>query len=157
MAEWNPRINLTGARDVESRALRLVAGIPHWVARLQGPRVLDIGSGNGSPGLVVAILRPDLEVTLLEPRMRRWAFLREAIRVTGVRAEAVRARHDGYDGPPADAIVLRALRLAAQDLWPLLRPGGQWVQVGAAPAARGGFLPEPGWAPDVHVSTRCFT
>ncbi|MCM2254337.1 MAG: 16S rRNA (guanine(527)-N(7))-methyltransferase RsmG [Vicinamibacteria bacterium] len=157
MAEWNPRINLTGARDAESRVLRLVAGIPAWAARLQGPRVLDIGSGNGSPGLVLATLRPDLVVTLLEPRMRRWAFLCEAIRATGAQAEAVRARHDGYAGAPADAIVLRALQLEARDLWPLLRPGGQWVQVGAAPASRGGFQPEPGWAPDVHVSTRCFT
>lgn len=157
MAEWSPRINLTGARDAESRVSRLVAGIPAWAERLQGPRVLDIGSGNGSPGLVLAALRPDLEVTLLEPRMRRWAFLREAIRVTGVRADAVRARHDGYAGAPADALVLRALQLEARDLWPLLRPGGQWVQVGAAPAGRGGFRAEADWAPDVHVSTRCFT
>lgn len=157
MAEWNPRINLTGARDAESRVMRLVAGIPAWAGRVRGPRVLDIGSGNGSPGLVLAALRPDLEVTLLEPRTRRWAFLREAIRVTAVRAEAVRARHDAYDGGPADAIVLRALQLEPRELWPLLRPGGQWVQVGTAPAARGGFLPEPGWAPDVHVSTRCST
>lgn len=157
MAEWNPRINLTGARDVESRVLRLVAGIPGWAGRLQGPRVLDIGSGNGSPGLVLAVLRPELAITLLEPRMRRWAFLREAIRVTGAQAEAVRSRHDSYAEAPADAIVLRALQLEARDLWPLLRAGGQWVQIGSAPATRGGFRAEPGWAPDVHVSTRCFT
>jgi 16S rRNA (guanine527-N7)-methyltransferase len=157
VADWNPRINLTGARDAASRVTRLVGDIPAWAPRVVGPRVLDIGSGNGSPGLVLAILRPDLEVTLLEPRVRRWAFLREAIRDAGVRADAVRARHDQYDGPPADTAVLRALQLEARDLWPLIRPGGLWVQVGAAPASQGGFEPQPGWGPDVHVARRCFT
>jgi 16S rRNA (guanine527-N7)-methyltransferase len=157
VAEWNPRINLTGARDPGTRAARLVGEIPAWAHRVAGPRLLDIGSGNGSPGLVLAILRPDLEVTLLEPRMRRWAFLREAIRGAGVRAEAVRARHDQYDGEPADTVVLRALQLEASDLWPLVRPGGLWVQVGTAPASWGSFEPLPAWAPDVHVARRCFT
>lgn len=157
MAECNPRINLTGARDAATRVARLVGDIPAWAPRILGPRVIDIGSGNGSPGLVLAILRPDLEVTLLEPRMRRWAFLREAIRDAGVRAEAVRARHDQYDGAPADTVVLRALQIEARELWPLVRPRGEWVQVGAPPVSWGGFEPLPGWAPDVHVARRCST
>ena len=50
--------------------------------------LIDVGSGNGSPGLVLALVRDDLEVTLLEPRARRWAFLREAARASGARASA---------------------------------------------------------------------
>jgi 16S rRNA G527 N7-methylase RsmG len=49
---------------------------PDLVARFpEGADVLDVGSGNGLPGLPLAILRPDLMVTLLEPRGRRVAFL----------------------------------------------------------------------------------
>ena len=54
--------------------------------------LVDVGSGNGSPGLVLALLRDDLSVTLLEPRQKRWAFLREASRRAGRGAEQSRAR-----------------------------------------------------------------
>src|SRR5215212_6044900 len=49
--------------------------------------VCDIGSGAGLPGLVLAIARPDLTVTLVEPLLRRVAFLEEA--VAGLRLESV--------------------------------------------------------------------
>jgi 16S rRNA (guanine527-N7)-methyltransferase len=49
-----------------------------------GARLLDIGSGAGLPGLPLAIVRPDLAVTLLEPRGKRAAFLRHAVRAVPV-------------------------------------------------------------------------
>lgn len=66
--------------------------------------VCDIGSGAGLPGLVLAIARPDLRLTLVEPLLRRTTFLDEVIKqlgLTGVtvvrgRAEEVRDRH-GFD------------------------------------------------------------
>ena len=89
-----PRINLTGARTAEERVAILVA--PSAGVGRPGPGLLlDLGSGNGSPGLVLAALRPDLPVTLLEPRQRRWAFLREAARATGrADVDVRRCRHD---------------------------------------------------------------
>jgi 16S rRNA (guanine527-N7)-methyltransferase len=93
---------------------------------LQPGTLLDVGSGNGSPGLVLAALRPDLAATLLEPRQRRWAFLREAARAMGrPDIQILRQRHDQYAGPPATNVLVRALALPAAALAPLVAAGGQ--------------------------------
>jgi 16S rRNA (guanine527-N7)-methyltransferase len=119
-----------------------------------GP-VLDLGSGNGSPGLVLALLRPDLEVTLVEPRLRRWAFLREATRVTGRSDVRVfRGRHLEWPGPPAETVLVRALALPLGELRALVRPAGRVLVLGRAPAPAPGFQAEPGPAPFVHVFER---
>jgi 16S rRNA (guanine527-N7)-methyltransferase len=104
--------------------------------------LLDVGSGNGSPGLVLALLRDDLEVTLLEPRQRRWAFLREASRRSGRPVEVLRSRHDEYRGSPAATVTVRALRLPLSELRPLLAPGGRVVVFGTPPAEAPGFARE---------------
>jgi 16S rRNA (guanine527-N7)-methyltransferase len=97
-------------------------------------RLIDIGSGNGSPGLVLALLRDDLEVTLLEPRARRWAFLREAARAAGRSGVRVlRLRHDACPGPPAATLTLRALWLPLEELVPLVEPAGRIVVFGGRP------------------------
>jgi 16S rRNA (guanine527-N7)-methyltransferase len=105
--------------------------------------LLDVGSGNGSPGLVFALVRDDLEVTLLEPRARRWAFLREAARAAGRSVRVLRLRHDGYTGPPARTITLRAVALPLAELAGLVLPGGKVLVLGghaddAGPFARTG-------------------
>lgn len=56
----------------------------------QGGRVLDVGSGAGLPGIALAIARPDLSVTLLEPMARRAAFLEQAVRDLGLDSVEVR-------------------------------------------------------------------
>lgn len=115
-------------------------------------RLIDVGSGNGSPGLVLALLRDDLEVTLLEPRQRRWAFLREAARRAGREVAVLRARHDQYDGPPAATVTVRALALSLGALRPLLRPGGCAIVFGASPAEEPSFAREGAAASSgVHV------
>ena len=76
LAAWSARVNLTGARTPADRVGLLVAPVLP-AAALPGPgRLIDVGSGNGSPGLVLALLRPDLPVTLLS-RARSAFFLRE--------------------------------------------------------------------------------
>lgn len=61
----------------------------------QGATVADVGSGAGLPGIPLAIKRPDLEITLLEPLLRRYTFLKEAVEELGlqdqVRVERLRA------------------------------------------------------------------
>jgi len=101
--------------------------------------LIDVGSGNGSPGLVFALLRDDLEVTLLEPRARRWAFLREAARAAGRTVRVLRVRHDGYGGPPARTVTLRGLALPLADLAHLVEPGGRILVLGGRPEASGPF------------------
>jgi 16S rRNA (guanine527-N7)-methyltransferase len=101
-----------------------------------GERVIDIGSGAGLPGVPLALARPDLEVVLLEPLLRRSEFLTEAVAELGLAVEVVRGRaedpwvRDQFGG--RDVAVSRAV--AALDKltkWsmPLLRPGGRMVAI----------------------------
>lgn len=103
----------------------------------QGETVVDIGSGAGLPGIPLALARPDLRVTLVEPMLRRTEFLTEVcaeldlpIEVLRGRAEepAVRGRVCSPAG--ADAVVSRAVAsLEKLTRWslPLLRPGGRML------------------------------
>ena len=132
-------MNLTGARTASERVRLLVSAVVP-VAGLPAPgTLLDVGSGNGSPGLVFALLRDDLEVTLLEPRARRWAFLREATRAAGRPVRVLRFRHDSYPGPPARTATLRALAIPLAELAPLVEPGGRLLVFGGRPQAGGPF------------------
>lgn len=92
--------------------------------------VLDVGSGAGLPGIVLAIRRPDLRITLVEPLQRRVDFLDECIAALALdnvsvlrsRAENVRVR--------ADVVTSRAvaeLGKLLQWCWPLVAPGGELV------------------------------
>jgi 16S rRNA (guanine527-N7)-methyltransferase len=91
--------------------------------------VCDIGSGAGLPGLVMAIRRPDLRITLVEPLLRRATFLTEAVeRLALGHVTVVRARAEELHGNAGFAVVTsRAVaplpRLLTWSL-PLLRPGG---------------------------------
>lgn len=152
VAAWNGRVNLTGARSAAERVRILVAPVLPVAALLEAGTLVDIGSGNGSPGLILALLRPDLDVTLLEPRQRRWAFLREAARTTGRPDVLVlRARHDGRQVSPARTVTLRALRLSLREIDACVEPRGRVVVWGQPLAPAAGFRGEPAPAPDVHV------
>ncbi len=92
--------------------------------------VADLGSGAGLPGLALAIARPDLRVTLIEPLLRRARFLEQAVATLGLDGVQVRrARAEELAGrvEPFDVVAARAVaplgRLAGWAL-PLLRPAG---------------------------------
>ena len=152
VAAWNARVNLTGARTPAERVAILVAPVAPLARELAAGQLVDIGSGNGSPGLVLAILRPDLSAILLEPRQRRWAFLREAARAVGrPDVDVRRRRHDGYDGPPAQTVSLRALALPLREIAPLVAPDGRVFVWGAPPPDDPSFLVEPSPRPGLHI------
>lgn len=97
-----------------------------------GLRVADVGSGAGLPGLVLAIVRPDLEVTLIEPLLRRTTFLDETVARLGLpNVEVVRARAEELHGRRTfDAVTSRAVAPLDRLLrWcgPLVSPGGAIV------------------------------
>ena len=121
-----------------------------------GARVVDVGSGAGLPGIPLALARPDLTVTLLEPLARRVAFLIECVRRLGLeRVTVVRGRAE--EGPirrqlgGADVVTARAVapldKLAGWCL-PLLRPGGLLLAMKGSTAAAelAGTGPLPGAA-----------
>jgi 16S rRNA (guanine527-N7)-methyltransferase len=144
LAEWNTKVNLTGARTPQERVRCLVGEVLGLAAWVEPGRLIDVGSGNGSPGLVIGLLRDDVEVTLLEPRRRRWAFLREAARAAGLaRVHVLRRRHDGPSMRPARTVTLRALALSPPELAPLVESGGRLVVMGVAPVEAAPFEPEP--------------
>ena len=103
--------------------------------------LVDIGSGAGLPGMVLAMLRPSLEVTLLEPLLRRSVFLEECVAELGLANTTVlraRAEEKAAARIRADVATARAVaplgRLAG---WaaPLLRPGGQLLAIKGQSAA----------------------
>jgi 16S rRNA (guanine527-N7)-methyltransferase len=103
--------------------------------------LVDIGSGAGLPGVVLAMLRPSLQVILLEPLLRRSAFLEECVAELGLpNATVVRARAEDRAAAhiKADVATARAVaplgRLAG---WaaPLLRPGGELLAIKGQSAA----------------------
>lgn len=106
-----------------------------------GATVVDVGSGAGLPGMVLAVARPDLVVTLVEPLARRTAFLSEAVTTLGLeRTTVVRARAEECVGklPLADVVTARAVapldRLAGWCL-PLTAVGGRLLALKGASAA----------------------
>jgi 16S rRNA (guanine527-N7)-methyltransferase len=115
LRKWNPSINLV------SRATLAEAWTRHFIdsAQLLGVAPadartwLDIGSGGGFPGLVVAVLarelRPELAVTLVESDLRKAAFLTEVARQTGVAVTVRAERAETLSPCESDIVSARAL------------------------------------------------
>ncbi len=132
--KWSASVNLVGTRDPDEIARFHVADslalVPHMA---DVKRVVDVGAGAGLPGAVLAIARPDLEVTALEPIHKKHAFLAAVRRELGLTGFLPRAERDEQyraagDFRPNDAAVSRAtwavpewLSRGAQ----LVRPGGR--------------------------------
>ena len=90
---WNTRVDLTAARSREELIDLLVVDAAMIVALSPGGRVIDVGAGAGAPGLGIAMLRPDVPVTLVEPLAKRVAFLRTVIgTVRASNVEVVRGK-----------------------------------------------------------------
>ena len=113
-----------------------------------GGRLIDIGSGAGLPGVPLLIARPAWSGVLLEPRQKRWAFLKLVIRELGLDAEAIAARYEDIDDSVGfDLVTSRAVGGQVAILeWARsrLHDGGRvafWTTVeGEREIAR-----EPGW------------
>ncbi|HJE90175.1 MAG TPA: 16S rRNA (guanine(527)-N(7))-methyltransferase RsmG [Dietzia timorensis] len=136
---------LLGPREGERLWERHVLNSTAVSARLHSPRggetltVTDIGSGAGLPGIPLALCRPDIKVSLVEPLLRRSNFLEEAIETIGLReagidVDVIRGRADDAHvierASESDVVTARAVApLAKLAGWtaPLIRPGGQLI------------------------------
>lgn len=139
LGKWNRVYNLTAIRDraqmVTHHLLDSLAVVPH----LLGPRVLDVGSGAGLPGIPVAIARPDLDVTLLDANHKKAAFLNQAaaeLRLANVHVAA--ARVESWDTAQRfETIVSRAFA----DLGEFATVAGRLLAEGGCLAAMKGVHP----------------
>ena len=101
----------------------------------QGASLFDIGSGAGLPGIVVALARPDLRVTLIEPLERRVEFLKEA--TAGLDIEVIRGRAQDVK-KSADFVTARAvapLEKLKKMSWHMVKTGGALLAMKGESAA----------------------
>lgn len=135
VASWNARIDLTAARSAEELVDLMVADAMVLASAIpEGARLVDVGSGAGAPGLGVALLRPDLSVTLVEPLQKRVAFLRTIVGTLGLVTRVVRDKGEQLVGrgetfdvavaratlPPAEWLALGARLAPVGSVWVLL-------------------------------------
>ncbi|MEU1007101.1 16S rRNA (guanine(527)-N(7))-methyltransferase RsmG [Streptomyces sp. NPDC005890] len=134
LAEAGVQRGLIGPREVPrlwERHLLNCAVLSEAVP--EGVTVCDVGSGAGLPGIPLALVRDDLNITLLEPLLRRTNFLTEVVELLGLdHVTVVRGRAEEVLGklPPVHVVTARAVapldRLAAWGI-PLLRPYGEML------------------------------
>ena len=111
---WNEKVNLTAIRDPLEilyrhfcESMYAAGAIP-----LKNGRLADVGSGGGFPGLPLKIMRPDLQVFLVESNIKKVTFLAEVIRelgFTGAQVLARRYEELGEEVAPLDYVCSRAL------------------------------------------------
>jgi len=111
---WNERVNLTAIRDpLEILYRHFCESMYAAVAvPVEKGRLADVGSGGGFPGLALKIIRPNLDVFLVESNIKKVTFLAEVIRELGLRGAQVLARRYeelGEEMAPLDYVSSRAL------------------------------------------------
>lgn len=115
LEKWNPKINLVSSSTLSDVWARHIMDSAQLLAHapVDARTWVDLGSGGGFPGAVIAILaverRPDLSVTLIEADQRKAAFLRTVGREAGVTMKVIAARIEEVDPLMADVVSARAL------------------------------------------------
>ena len=137
LTDWSARVRLISRNDRnliwERHILDCLSLVPHLPK--DGP-LLDLGSGAGLPGIVIKIMRPDLEVYLLEPTRMKTLFLQETITALGLQNTfAIRSRAETLVGDSSFSgkFLIGTARAVARlpQLWnwvePLLAPQGVFI------------------------------
>ena len=139
LARWNATYNLTAVRTPEAvwsqhiaDCLAVLPALDRYLAGLATPpRVLDVGSGGGLPGVLLALMRPALDVTCVDTVGKKAAFVRQVagvLRLPNLRAE--HSRVEALRTPPQGLITSRAFA-SLPDFVHLTRhvlaPGGTWL------------------------------
>jgi 16S rRNA (guanine527-N7)-methyltransferase len=111
---WNQTVNLTAVSDPEEIVARHFGEsiFALSILPISHGRLADVGSGAGFPGLPLKIISSDLSAVLLEPNLKKCAFLVEAVaqlRLEGVSIERSRYEEHRSEAPPFDFVVSRAL------------------------------------------------
>ncbi|MFP5429675.1 MAG: 16S rRNA (guanine(527)-N(7))-methyltransferase RsmG [Gammaproteobacteria bacterium] len=98
LVKWNGAYNLTAIRDPEQMVIKHLLDSLSIVPYVQGGSLIDVGTGAGLPGLVLAIVKPELDVTLLDSNGKKVRFLRQVIADLKIcNANAVQMRVEEFD------------------------------------------------------------
>jgi len=156
LAQWNARINLTALRlepPDETSFDRLLIE-PLAAARFVAPgsrKLLDIGSGSGSPAVPLLIALPSASLTMVESKTRKAVFLMEVVRALELSATVETARYEQLLSRPdlhefVDLVTIRAVRVEPRSLLSLqafIRPGGQLFWFRSSSGPRPSDVPPP--------------
>lgn len=147
LAHWNKTYNLTSVREPRAMlsqhvldCLSTIEPLRRETAMRSGRRLLDVGSGAGLPGIVVAIAAPEFQVTCVDSVGKKTAFIAQAAGILKLaNVEAVHGRVEAMGEPPFDVIASRAFSAVSTfvaNTRKLLAPGGTWMAMkGQNPAA----------------------
>lgn len=98
LVKWNGAYNLTAIRDPEQMVIKHLLDSLSIVPYVHGGSLIDVGTGAGLPGLVLAIVKPELDVTLLDSNGKKVRFLRQVIADLKIgNASAVHTRVEEFD------------------------------------------------------------
>jgi len=171
LQRWNATYNLTAVRDPEAMLSQHLADclavVPPLQRRAGQGRLLDVGSGGGLPGVVIAMMLPSWDVTCVDAVAKKAAFVRQAAGALALpNLHAVHARVEDLKAPPFDVVTSRAFASLA-DFVSLTRrhlaPGGAWMamkgrvpddEIAALPADIEVFHVEPLQVPGLDAQ-RC--
>jgi 16S rRNA (guanine527-N7)-methyltransferase len=145
LARWNQKINLTAlsVAEPDDEAIDRLLIEPLVAAKYlpaRPLRLIDVGSGSGSPAIPLLISVPGLSLTMVESKTRKAVFLTEVIRALGAQAVVETSRYENLLSRPdlhegADVVTVRAVRVETRTLLTLqafLAPAGQlfWFRGG---------------------------
>ena len=137
LREWNEKMNLTAITDMEGIAVKhfLDSAAALTTGKING-KVIDVGTGAGFPGVVLKIMKPEIELTLLDSLNKRLVFLKQVLDTLGIDdVELVHSRaedgahkkgyRESYDVAVSRAVA--ALPLLSELCLGYVKPGGRLI------------------------------
>jgi 16S rRNA (guanine527-N7)-methyltransferase len=129
LARWNRAYNLTAVREIEQMLPRHVLDSLSVLPYIRGPRVLDVGTGAGLPGIPLALALPGIQFVLIDSNAKKLRFVRQAIHDLGLKnVDAVHATVERYQPNASFSTVIARAVAAIPDMLKhcrhLCAPGG---------------------------------
>lgn len=135
LCEWNQKINLTAITDPEGIVIKHFLDSAFLLTEVnlpEGAKVVDVGTGAGFPGMVLKILRPDLDITLMDGLNKRLVFLNEVARELSLEVKTIHIRAEEAGKKPEfreqfDLVTARAvaqMNTLYEYCLPLCKAGG---------------------------------
>ncbi len=174
LVKWNRAYNLSAVRDPQQMlrrhlldSLAVLGPLERHLAAATEARLLDVGSGAGLPGVVLAIMRPDWMVCCVDAVAKKAGFIRQVASELGLKnLRAEHARVESVDLPPFDLVVSRAFaslpdfcaltrrHLGVDGCWMAMKGRPPDDEMAALPSAVEVFHVEPLQVPGMDVQ-RC--